>query len=402
MALDPIEADLLDQIALDPRGWARDVLADHWMGGPDEPRGMLLHRSYPQHRRIEIMERYGKQWTSLLRGAGFPERSLDLRTGFLEYPVSLAAQDPLIGADDLFRVSPLMYQEHACADGGASRIYDGVQLTPLGERTRVAIKAPIVPRLQEQVDREYAIARTLHHPNIVHVVGRAIRRNGVANVYQWGGRALDRTVATLGSVGRGFDEATAISIALQGCDALAAAHGRAVIHGQVALNHLLVSATGVITLIDFLHARADLSGWPPLENYLYDSGPGIIKVNKAALSAISPERVHGLEYDHRTDLYSLGFVMGELLAGRSLIESTSDFGILEAAANGILAIPACSPPLLRILRRTLAPVEHRYASAADLRGDLEYAARELGLEVGPRVITASMRGLDRLAAAVTS
>jgi serine/threonine protein kinase len=133
------------------------------------------------------------------------------------------------------------------------------------------------------------------------------------------------------------------------CRALAAAQ-RAVpgglVHRDVTPHNVLVSTEGEIKLADFGIARAfDRERW---------TGPGLVK-GKCAF--VSPEQLGGLELDLRSDLFSVGVVLYELLSGRRPFGGPAGAGALQAIAAGDrrpLAAPHAPPALVDAVERLLA------------------------------------------------
>ncbi len=102
---------------------------------------------------------------------------------------------------------------------------------------------------------------------------------------------------------------------------------------------------------------------------------------------MSPQQVREVPLDHRTDIYSLGVVMFELLTGRLPFESDNNYSLLYRIANETLPLPSELRPdvpeaLDRIVRRaTEADIEHRYQDWAEFSHDLALAFRNHSVEI---------------------
>jgi serine/threonine-protein kinase len=120
---------------------------------------------------------------------------------------------------------------------------------------------------------------------------------------------------------------------------------------------------------------------------------GILKGRHAAMS---PEQVRGLPADGRSDLYALGIVLYEWLAGRRAYVAQSDFDLLEKIRKGHIAPlrtvrPGVPVALEHVVVRALAlDPDDRYATAAAMSDDLLEAVRDLGLERSTAAVAAAM------------
>jgi serine/threonine-protein kinase len=213
----------------------------------------------------------------------------------------------------LIEVGPLW------AEGGMARVYRGAELGPDGFRREVALK---VSRPEWARDRtfarhlahEAALLARLSHPNIPRV-HRLVDIDGVpAIVMEWlEGQCLHTLLDALPSETRALPPTAAARVALEVARALAHAHGyrapggarAAIVHGDVSPSNILVTPTGRVILTDF--GAATLNGAGPV------CEPGVL-VGKWAYMA--PERLAASRPSPSSDLYSLGLVLFEALAGR--------------------------------------------------------------------------------------
>lgn len=144
-------------------------------------------------------------------------------------------------------------------------------------------------------------------------------------------------------------------------------HGRAlnVIHRDISPQNVLVSYDGEVKIIDFGIAKA--------AGRLQKTQAGILK---GKFGYMSPEQVHGLEIDHRADLYSAGVMLYEMLTGTKLFSGESDFSTLEKVRAGDVRPPselnpAIAPGLERVVMKALAKDrDERYQHGSELHEDL--------------------------------
>ncbi len=113
-----------------------------------------------------------------------------------------------------------------------------------------------------------------------------------------------------------------IRYAIQVADGLYAAHKSDVIHGNLKSHNIILDETGNIKLIDFGLSALNRSSSNDLEKYL-----------KGALGYISPEQLNGELVDQRTDLWSYGVVLYELITGEPPFQGTYASAIIYAIIN---------------------------------------------------------------------
>jgi len=158
---------------------------------------------------------------------------------------------------------------------------------------------------------------------------------------------------------------TTVEYISQALSALSYAHGRSVIHRDIKPANLMVTSDGVVKLMDFgIAKKVDIN--------LTRTGTTI-----GSFYYMSPEQVNGSKVDARSDLYSTGIVLYELLAGRRPFESDSTYGVLDKQLHAtpqppIELNPALPSQLNAIILKALAkdPAE-RFQTADAFRDALK-------------------------------
>ena len=231
---------------------------------------------------------------------------------------------------------------------------------------------------------EARLAGILDHPNIARILdlGRVETTYFLALQYVDGHdlRALfDRQASRREHIPIGF----LVHVIIRVCDGLDYAHkklddrGRPLnlVHRDVSPQNILVGFDGDVKLIDFGIAKSAMK--------LSKTQVGTIKGKYAYMS---PEQVRGLPLDHRSDLFSLGICMHELLSLKRLFASENEMLIMERIKDAELLPPRASnpdvpPEVDRVVMRALTrDVADRYQSAADLKADLLAFLRKAGAD----------------------
>ncbi len=249
-------------------------------------------------------------------------------------------------------------------------------------RRNVALKL-LVPHLirDERSLRRFAqeaqAASSLNHPNILTLYdfGEVDGRFYIASEYVEGETLRRR-------IDRGkLEVAEVAEIAIQVSSALVAAHERGIVHRDIKPANLMVRKDGIVKLLDFGIAKLndETGSRGELANVLSVSHSGVVL---GTVRYMSPEQARGQSVDGRSDLFSLGVVMYEMLTGKAPFqgETASDViaEILKSEPEPISAVVSQLPSQFEtiVARAMRKNRDQRYQSAAEMLGDLQEFRRE--------------------------
>ncbi len=214
---------------------------------------------------------------------------------------------------------------------------------------------------KERFLREARAASALDHPHLCSIYDLGETEDGglfIAMAF-CAGESLKERLA------RGpLPPDEALSIALQIAEGLACAHGHGIVHRDIKPGNVMVGEDGTVKLVDF--GLAKLAG----DSDLTRSGTVV-----GTAAYMSPEQVLGDPVDHRTDLWSLGVLLYEMVAGERPFRGERDQAVMHAIVARDFpaeALPPEEAPVLRpLLGRLLAKSpDRRYDSAEELAGEL--------------------------------
>jgi serine/threonine protein kinase len=260
--------------------------------------------------------------------------------------------------------------EEKLGEGGMAEVFRARQRGPDGFVRTVCVKRllPAIeadPSLAQAFGDEARILAALHHPAIVTVLdfGRHDGRSFLA-MELVEGTDLRRVLRRTGPL----PPELAIYVGHELASALAHAHAavvdgiaQRVVHRDVTPSNVLVSVDGSVKLADFGIAKATTRAQVTQH--------GIVK---GKVPYMSPEQAIGEELDHRSDLFALGVVLFECIAGRRPYDGPSDLDTFRNVQSGVhepldRLVPGVPRPLVEAIHALLRPRrEDRIPSAADL------------------------------------
>jgi serine/threonine-protein kinase len=287
------------------------------------------------------------------------------------------------------------------ASGGMAEVFVAESAGIEGFKKKVAIKR-VLPHLSEKkrfiamfLD-EARLSAHLSHSNVVQVFDIGVGDKTYFIVMEYvNGADLKQVIKSVRDSGKSFPIEAAIFMCAKMCEGLAYAHecrgeeGESlnVVHRDISPPNVLISEHGEIKIVDFGLAKASTQ--------LEKSEAGIIK---GKFSYLAPEAAHGHEVDARADIFAVGIILWEMLAGRRLFQGKSDYEtVKQVQAAKIPPITQFSRDaddhLQSILARALArDRDQRYGSARALGTDLTRYLYKLGRPVGSFDIAELVRG----------
>jgi serine/threonine protein kinase/Tol biopolymer transport system component len=265
--------------------------------------------------------------------------------------------------------------------GGMGEVYLAED-TQLGRRVAIKLLPPETisdEHARKRLVREARAAATLDHPNIcsIYEVGEADGRSFICMQYVEG-ETLDTRIKR-----KPLELKESLNIASQVADALSEAHERGIIHRDIKPSNIIITARGQAKVMDFGLAKVDVGPTDSeAETQTLLTTPGAIL---GTVPYMSPEQVRGELVDARSDIFSFGVVLYEMLSGRQPFASES----AAATASAILTrepaplvrfSPEVPAELERIVRKALhKDREERYQTIKDLLIDLRSLRKELEL-----------------------
>ncbi len=288
--------------------------------------------------------------------------------------------------------------------GGMAEVFLAVAQSPGGFNKLVVIKRTLQnlvlrPEILSMFMDEARLAARMNHPNVVQAyeLGEEDGRQFIAMEFLDGqpySRVLGRLRSRAGTLGgasgmEGMSYVHHMRVAIEALAGLHHAHELRdfdgtplqVVHRDVTPHNVFITYDGSIKVLDFGIAKAQDSS--------QNTGTGEIK---GKISYMSPEQVRGEPMDRRSDIFAVGVLLWEAVAGQRMWGDLPDVSVLNELLQGYVpsireAAPNLPEPLVRIIERAIAlDREHRYPTALAMQRELEDAAFASGLRVdGPEV-----------------
>lgn len=219
------------------------------------------------------------------------------------------------------------------------------------------------PDMKRRFVREAKAASALQHHNIctIHEIAETDDGRLFICMDYYRGKTLKQRIAE-----GPLPVEEAVRVALQTAEGLAKAHEAGIVHRDIKPANIVITNDGVVKIIDF--GTAKLKG----RSKLTQTGRTI-----GTIAYMSPEQATGRPVDHRSDIFSLGVVLYEMLTGRPPFESDHDAGVLYSIVNSDPAPLATgrrgAPSELHGIVKTMLAKEcdDRYQSFGEVVSDLE-------------------------------
>jgi eukaryotic-like serine/threonine-protein kinase len=268
--------------------------------------------------------------------------------------------------------------ETPVARSGMASIYRAVDTR---NNRIVALKIPhpdleADPILFDRFQREAGIGEKLDHPKVMRVFGGE-ERSRIYMVMEWCEGRLLRNILDEGKL----PQDRVLRITIQVLEALEYIHAHGVVHRDLKPENIMVDEQDNIKLIDF-----GIAGDTAARRLTYAN----ITAALGTPNYISPEQVKGKRGDGRSDIYSMGVILYEMLTGKLPFSGPTPLAamndrLLNHPTPPSVADPAISPQLQEVLYRAMErDPKNRYAKAHEFQHDLEHL-NEVGVEDRPEL-----------------
>jgi eukaryotic-like serine/threonine-protein kinase len=317
-------------------------------------------------------------------------RSHDEAGSFLETPAVASAAESLISKQSKLSVGQKVKHYEILAligEGGMGEVYLAKD-TILGRQVAVKLLPEYLSRDPDRLRRfkqEARTASTLSHPNVcvIHEIGESSDgRPFIAMEYIEGITLRQRMNDRRMKLGDALD------FAIQVADALTAAHEAGIIHRDIKPENIMIRRDGYLKVLDFglakLTGRVKPVTDTTMSTLLAHSTPGMVM---GTTGYMSPEQARGVPVDMRTDIWSLGVILYEMVSGQPPFAGATPTDVVVAIIESDqppLAehVPEVPVELERIVRKALRKsADERYQIVKEMAIDLRSLRRDMELDL---------------------
>jgi serine/threonine protein kinase/Flp pilus assembly protein TadD len=263
-------------------------------------------------------------------------------------------------------------------EGGMGVVYQALDLR-LNRPVALKFLHPKLTTSSELVaslEREGMAISALNHPNIATIYGIEEANNCKFIVLEYlPGGTLKARIAELRTRGRWVPLVEAVTYAIQIADGLAHAHEHGIIHRDIKSSNILFTAQDTIKIVDFSLASSSQD---------CDSTSSLSIAGTP--SSMSPEQAQGKDIDHRSDVFSLGIVLFELLTGKMPFGAARSAAVLQQiTSRPAPPLSASRPGLPTALESIVATAlqkdrEMRYQRMTILAADLRSVLKQIDIQ----------------------
>ncbi len=316
-------------------------------------------------------------------------RSFQEADSFMESPAVAGAAESLVGEQKKLAAGQLVKHYQVIApigEGGMGEVYVAKD-TILGRRVALKLLPDYVGKDPDRLRRfkqEARSASTLNHPNVcvIHEIGETDDGRPFIAMEHIEGVTLRQRMNE-----RAMKLSDALEIAIQVANALTAAHEARIVHRDVKPENIMIRSDGYVKVFDFglakLTDRRNSRENATFSTLLVDSSPGTVMGTAAYMS---PEQARGVAVDERTDIWSLGVVLYEMVSGRPPFVGQTPTDVVvaivekepPAISKFLTAVPL---ELERIVRKALRKdPNERYQIVKEMAIDLRSLRKDLEVD----------------------